>query len=483
MRMNRRQLLKALGLGALSTLATGSPVALAGPTDPSGPPSRIVFFVTPHGLVPRSWMMDIPGGPADAFAERSLVGLGPSDLSAVLRPLHPFRDRLLAIEGLSHATVLADIAEIQRTGGDLNNHSIGVAGLLTGARALQKPGVPCSGGARSLDQELAVRTNGAGRFGSRVYGFDYVPNSTVAPFSFLGPGQSTPIVADPATAFADLVGVRVPTPAGGPRTREESIAALRPSVLDSAAREYDLLAPRLDADGRKKLSDHRDLIRQLEVSLGAGLAAKCDQTVDRSGPNVTQFMRLIKLAFACDLTRVVTFVAPVPQCPEIGYPADMTVHTYAHQSVEGATSCGETFNPVAAQAMTDLGVWYAGHFATLLQELDSVVEGSGTMLDHTTVVWLTELATPTHLHNDHFALLAGRGNGSFAPGRYVRYPRTMTSPIAGFPRVGPGHNRLFASLLQAMGQPDTSFGQTSVQGADGSTLPLVGPLTELHRVT
>ena len=485
MLINRRQLLKALGLGAFSTIAAGSPVALAGPgADPGQGPSRIVFFVTPHGLVPDSWTMPIPGGPTAAFAERALTGLAPADFSTVLRPLHPYRDRLLAIEGLAHATVLADIAEIMRTGGDLNNHSVGVAGLLTGSRALQQQGAYCTGGARSLDQEIAARTGGAGRFGSRVYGYDYVPNSSVAPFSFLGSGKASPIVKDPATAFADLLGFQVPDarPTGAPRTREESIAALRPSVLDGVSREYELLGARLDADGQRKLNDHRDLVRQLEASLGAGLASKCTQTIDRTGHDITQFMRLIKLAFACDLTRVATFVAPVPQSTEIGYPADTTLHMYAHQSVAGATSCGEMFNPVAAQAMTDLGLWYAGHFATLLHELDSVKEGTGTLLDHTTVVWLTELATPTHLHNDHFALIAGGGNGFFKSGRYVRYPRTMTSPIAGFSAMGPGHNRLFVSLLQAMGQPDTSFGQTEVKGADGSTIPLTGALTELHRV-
>lgn len=481
MRLRRRQLLQAFGLGALGAAVSGRPLAFAGPSpEPSTPPSRIVFFVTPHGFVPNSWRMSIPDGAEDAFAQRPLSGLAASELSPLLRPLHPFRDRLLAIEGLSHATVLADIAEIMKTGGDLNNHSIGVAGCLTGSRALQRGGAPCTGGARTLDQELAVRTGGAGRFGSRVYGFDYVPNSTVAPFSFLGPGQATPVVADPATAFSDLVGVKVKAPAGAPKTREDAILAARSSVLEASAREYELLAPRLDAEGRKKLLDHRELIRQLEVTIGASLAAKCTETVDRTGDEVTQLLRLVKLAFACDLTRVATFVAPVPQCPEIGYPAEATIHSYAHQSIEGATSCGETFNATAAQAMTDLGVWYAQHFATLLSELDSTVEGAGTMLDHTVVVWLTELATPTHLHNDHFALIAGRGS-FFETGRYVRYPQSMTSPIAGFAKVGPGHNRLFVSLLQAMGQPDTTFGQTEVKGADGSTIPLTGPLTELHR--
>jgi hypothetical protein len=138
------------------------------------------------------------------------------------------------------------------------------------------------------------------------------------------------------------------------------------------------------------------------------------------------------------------------------------------------------YNPVAEQAMRDLDKWHAGHFAYLLEQLDAVVEGSGTLLDHTVVVWVTELATPTHQHYDVCTLLAGGCNGFFKTGRYVRYPRTMTSPIAGQPLIGPPHNRLHVSLLQAMGQTDTSFGMTAATGSDGSTLSLTGPLTELQ---
>jgi hypothetical protein len=481
MRINRRQLLKALGLAGLGGgLAVRRPRARAAD---STPPARVVFFVQPHGHIPNAWNMPIPGVPDDQFSERSLVDLAPEDFSEVLRPLHPFRERLLAIEGLAHTSVLADLAEIQRTGGDMNNHSVSVAQLLTVSRALQIPGAPCTGGARSLDQELALRTAAPGRFGSRVYGSDYVPNSTMAPFSFLGAGQATPIVGDPAMAFADLMGFYTPpAPTGAPPTREDLLRSMRPSVLDAVAREYELLAPQLDADGRQRLDDHRDLVRQLELGLEAPVPAACDLTFDAAGDLITRFVRLIRLAFACDLTRVVTFVAPVPQCPEFGYPADATVHaTYAHGSIANNTSCGQPYSPLAERAMTDLAVWYANHFATLLQELDSVAEGAGTLLDHTVVVWLTELATPTHQHHDVCTLLAGGCNDFFRTGRYVRYPRDLANPLAGFPSTGPALNRLYTSLLQAMGQPDTSFGMTDAAGADGTPLSLTGPLTELQQ--
>jgi hypothetical protein len=439
-------------------------------------PTRIVFFVTGHGHTPLGWNMAIPSGPTDAFAQMSLLPLAQSDFSPILAPLYAFRDRLLVVEGLSHTSALADIAQTMVTGGDLNNHSVGVANVLTGSRALQIPGSPCTGGARSIDQELALRTIAPGRFGSRVYGFDYMPNSTVAPFSFLGPAEATPVVADPATAFADLMGYM--SPSGQPQTREALIASLRPSVLDAVAREYDLLAPQLDSAGQQRLSDHRDLVSQLQASLNASVSATCNPTYNTSGTATAQFMQMIQLAFACDLTRVATFIAQVPQCPDLGYPAADTFHGYAHESIEGATSCGTTYSPIAAQAMVDLGVYYANYFAALLAALDSVAEGDGSLLDHTIVVWVTELGTGTHLHHDNFTVIAG-GDQIFQSGRYVRYPRTFTNPIAGFAPIGPASNRLHVTLLQALGQTDTSFGMTSAVGSDGSTIPMTGPLTEL----
>ena len=44
------------------------------------------------------------------------------------------------------------IADVMQAGtGDLNNHQIGVADVLTGGRALQRSGTYCTGGARTLD--------------------------------------------------------------------------------------------------------------------------------------------------------------------------------------------------------------------------------------------------------------------------------------------------------------------------------------------
>lgn len=456
--MNRRQLLQALGMGGLATLLRGSSRA----AEPAAPPARVVFFVTAHGHTPSSWMMPNAG---------ELAPLTVDELSPLLAPLHPYRDRLLVLEGLANTVNLANLAEATATGGDINNHSLAVAGLLTANKVKQTPGSPCTGGARSIDQLLAQRFAAPGRFGSRVYGYDYTPNGIVAPFSFLGPAQPSPIVASPQVAYQDLLGYSAPPPGETP-TRAQKINALRPSVLDAVGREYEALAPRLDAAGRERLDSHRQLVRDLEINLGT--TRTCDTAFDASGHEVTQFMRLIRMAFACDLTRVVTFVAPVPQTTELGYPADATFHRYEHQSIVGGSTCGATYDPTAEAAIVDLGVWYANHFASLLAELDAVVEDNGTMLDNTIVVWLTELATGTHHHEDTFALVAGGKNLGLRTGRYLRFPRTLENPMPGFPMIGPATNRLFVSVLRALGQPDDSFGLSSA-----ASIPLTGALDEL----
>jgi hypothetical protein len=476
MRLKRRQLLQALGLGALAPYLSEGRVALAGPTTF---PSRILFYVQPHGHLPLAWNMPIPGGPTAALASRPLHDLALTDFSPTLQPLYAHRDKLLVIEGLCHTSVLWDIAQVMAAGtGDLNNHQVAVAGTLTGSRALQQPGTYCTGGAVTLDQVIGSRFSAPGRFDSRVYGFDYVPNSVISPFSYLGPGQATPMVSDPATAFQDLLGFLPPAP--GATSRAALLQSMRASVLDTVAGEYDLLAPKLGSEGRQKLDQHRDLVRQLEQSLGTTSSAQCATSLDTTVANVRQFMQLARMAFACDLTRVITLNAPVPLTTDLGYPGSATFHMYAHQSINGGTSCGQPYSALAQQAITDLDAWHAGHVAYLLDQLDSVPEGSGTMLDHTVVVWVPELGTPTHLHNDLLLLLAGGCNGFFSTGQYVRYPRTFANPLAGMPMTGPGHNRLHVSLLQAMGQPDTSFGLTGVTGSDGSTIPLTGPLTEIQ---
>lgn len=109
---------------------------------------------------------------------------------------------------------------------------------------------------------------------------------------------------------------------------------------------------------------------------------------------------------------------------------------------------------------------YAEHFAHLLDQLDSVQEGSGTLLDNSAVVWLTELATGGHDLARVPNVIAGGAGGYFRPGRYVHYPQTNSRRKAWGnvqEPVGLAHERLYVSLMHAMGMTDRrSFGLEEV---------------------
>src|SRR5262249_54148344 len=154
---------------------------------------------------------------------------------------------------------------------------------------------------------------------------------------------------------------------------------------------------------------------------------------------------------------VVTFCAPIIEPTDIGYPASPGIHEgYAHSSFDDGS---EPFKPESETAMTIYNQWYAARFASLLSQLDAILEGSGTLLDHSSVVWLTELGTPTHQHVNVPVVVAGGGDGFFRTDTYVRYPRTIPAPYDMRhtpPFLGPGISRFHVTCMRAMGLPDDS---------------------------
>ena len=154
-----------------------------------------------------------------------------------------------------------------------------------------------------------------------------------------------------ATAFADLLGYVTPRRPRADEPRRSAPLAAAVGARRGRARVRPARAAARRAGTPEARRTTAISCGSSRLSLGAiAPAPKCDTTFDGTpatstpAPPVRQFMSLIRLAFACDLTRIVTFSAPVPQCPELGYPADATFHGYAHQSIVGTTSCGQMYS-------------------------------------------------------------------------------------------------------------------------------------------
>jgi hypothetical protein len=105
-----------------------------------------------------------------------------------------------------------------------------------------------------------------------------------------------------------------------------------------------------------------------------------------------------------------------------------------------------------------IDTWYCQKVLGLLQAMDAVDEGEGTLLDNTLVVWARELGTTSHAMRPWCVVLAGGGQLGLRTGRFID---VNNEPSA----------KLLVSVCQLMGSTST----TSV----GNINPSSGPLTKL----
>jgi hypothetical protein len=432
-------------------------------------PKRVIFYITPHGTVPGRWHMRQPGQDNEEY-DYSLSGLAESEFSDILRPLHRHRDNLLVVDGLARMVTYAEEYRINNDGysGDNNRHHIAQAHLLTNTWAYQGAST-ARGGAHSIDQEIGNAVGQPGRWNSRVYGFNHQHA-----YNYVGENQPAPREQSAQSAFTDILGLAPEPIASGEPTRDDMIRAARASVLDLANEEFAAVLPKLSLADQEKLERHRSLVRDLEVGVDLAAPIACDPSFSAQGHIIDQFSRLTTMALACDLTRVATIVTQDIPGDEFGVDPGIDIHQdLAHASDEnGGTTQG-------IEGMVSYNRAYAEHFAYLLDQLDSVQEGSGTLLDNTAVVWISELGTGGHALNELPVVIAGGGAGYFRPGRYVHYPQAALPLTWGDDFVGPAHERLHVSLMHAMGMTERrSFGLEQV-GIGDRTISLRDPLPRL----
>lgn len=431
--LSRRQLLQ---LGVASAGVMGLPLLRPEQAAAAGTRvQRLVIVFTPNGTVPNAFW------PTEGQNERDFI------LGSIAEPLSGYRDRLLFVKGLKLAVAEA---------GPGGPHQKGVGGLLTNA-TLQTGTFVDGDGSKSgwadgisVDQEIARYVGRDSYLPSLELGVRASDNEVRSRISYAGPGAPMPPINAPLVAYQRLFSNFI---AG-----DSATDARRQSVLNAVKRQYDVLRPSLSARDNAKLEQHMELVRGIERRLGIDVVTTCETPIspgeipaddENTMPNVSAaHVDLIAAALACDLTRVVTLQYS-SAINEIRYPWLDSLgsgHALSHSS--DAASQGQ----VAAREQ-----WTAGQIANLMQRLDAIAEGDGTVLDHTLIVWTNELGWGvTHTHSDIPFLLAGGAPG-IRFGRYVQLAEET------------GHGAMLSALIAAMGieargfgHPDFSLGPLSL---------------------
>jgi len=390
-------------------------------------PTRLLVFFTPNGTNPETWY------PSDGSTEDDF------DLGPVLAPLEPFKQHLIVTRGI-------DMTSPERGPGE--PHQKGMGCVLTGSHLQEGSFVGGDGTLAgwadgvSVDQVVAGHIGGDTRLSSLELGVRITGSEVRHRLNYASPANPLPPLEDPllvhARLFADV--------GGGAETAR--LVRQRRSVLDTVYEQFRLVRRRASIADRRKLDAHaalvRDLERRLRVDAGPCLAPSAPPSLEVTDEdNMARLVRLqtdlLVAAFACDQTRVATLQLS-SGANNIRFP-----HLRSYSDDHQLSHAGPS-DTVSRQEWALRQVWYSEQLAYLLGRLRDVPEGDGTLLDHTLLLWVSDIAVgSTHSHEDMPFVLAGGAGGFLRTGRYLQFADAW-------------HNELLLTVLHAFGVEADSFG-------------------------
>jgi Protein of unknown function (DUF1552) len=418
MALPRRTFLRGMGTALGLPLLDAMVPALSAMIPPTAAARRLGFIYMPNGVAKNStidyWT---PRGEGKDF-----------ELSQILAPLEPFRDRMVVVSGLDQ-----NQAETGNDGAS-GDHTRGTSSWLTGVYPKRTEGADVRN-AVSADQiavsalgkdsvlpslELAIDLNFLAGQCENSYSCVYL--NTLA---WTSPTTPLPTENNPRIVFERLFGD------GGTAERRAAQARQNQSILDSVLDDLHRVERRLGPADRTKVTEYVDAVREVERRIeGAESRTETElPTLDRPKGIPERFDEHVKLmyelqwlAFRADLTRVVTFMLGrelnFRTYPEIGV-------TEGHHGLSHHQD-----RPEQIAKYAKVGVYQAQLFAGFLEKLQSTSDGDGTLLDHSLFLYGAGLSNPnTHAHTDLPLLVVGGRDARIEGNRHLvfRGQKPMTN--------------------------------------------------------
>ena len=429
----RRTFLRGAGITlALPLLDSMIPAATLLAQTAAAPKSRFMGIFFPHGMAPGYW---VPGqeGPL------------PEKLPLILESLNKVKDQTVVLSGLWSKS--AEPPE-GTTGSD---HWVAAA-FLTGIKPRKTAGSDATVGSPTIDQiiakkigqetllpslQLAVEDpNSSSSNCGEGYSCSYtnsiswidVPTPANEPVQRTSP---IPMELNPAVVFERLF--------GSGATAERRIARMRQnrSILDSVLGELDGLKKELGAEDRRTVGRYTDEIREIErrIQIAAGVTDKVPVmdlppgVPEAFDEHIKLQFDLAALAFKSDITRVATLLGA----------RDLTGRSYPFPKSELFPNGGVSVSfhggshhqddPAQIRRYADLNRYHVSTLAYFAEKLRSIPDGDGTLLDHSLVLYGTNMGNSNqHQHYDVPHILVGGANGQLKGNRHLAYERkTVTS--------------------------------------------------------
>jgi hypothetical protein len=404
----------------------------------ASPKTRLAAIFAPHGWSPTYWAdgdLSIP-----ATAGRN-VGLG-----FIHAPLKPWEDKLTIVSGLDATSSMPPPGS---SGGD---HSRASA-TFTGTSPKKTAGADIYGGvsidqivARKYGQEtllpsiqLAIEDPGANT-GICGWGYSCAYSNSV---SWSAPNRPLPHEINPQLVFERLYG-DVATP-------EERAArrAASDSILDAVTTKITRLRSRLPPGDQSRLNDYLDAVREMERRLQVAATVSAESpTIDVPFGVPESFDEHVKIHF--DL-QALAFQGDITRVSSMMIARDVSLRAYPESGVRTANHpCshhGE--DPKRREDWARINLYHMKCFAHFLKKLADTPDGDGSLLDHTLIVWGSNMGNANqHSHVNVGYLLAGGASGKHKPKKLNVH------------EVGPTANVL-VTAVQMMGVEQDSLGDST----------------------
>jgi hypothetical protein len=430
--LSRRTLLRGVGTAfALPLLDAMIPAHTALAQTAGNPTPHLGFIYFPHGAVMNQWTPKTEGA---SF-----------ELSPILKPLASFQKQLTVVSGLANRPAVSPAVHAITPGTWLS---------CVHPRASQDPF-----GGPTVDQiaalhigqdtpfpslEIATETRGGGGSCDRDFGCSYAGT-----ISFRTPSTPLPMENDPRKLFQRLFGQ------GDTPEERKRISKQYSSVLDLVSEEAADLRRSLGPQDRVMLGDYLDTVREIERRVQKIEARDLSHVNIPDAPggipasfeqHITLLFDLVALAYQANMTRVFSFMMA----------AEVSGLTYNQIGVSDA------FHPLShhnnEQAKMDklvkIQTYHTDIFAKFLTKLQKMPDGDGTMLDHSIILYGSNMSN-SNLHNhDPLPTALVGGWKAVKGGQHLRYPDQ--TPLA----------NMLLTILDRAGVPEEKFGDSSGKFAE-----------------
>src|SRR6188472_152691 len=389
--VSRRSVLKGVGATiALPLLDAMNPAATAWAQTAAGTtPKRFAFVGFPHGAVMDRWS---PPQTGTNF-----------EMSPILQPLEPLRE---------HMTIVSRLRN--KTGETPEPHGYIEMTWLTCVK-------PWDHGVGSADAGVSADQFAARHIGqdTRLPSLELTTALGGARVAWRTPTQPLPQEGNPRAVFQKLFGQ------GDTDAERAAILHETGSILDRVRGQANRLQAGLGIKDRVIVSDYLDSVREIErrVQMASQQDMSSLEIPDApvGTPNdLTEHFKLMfdlmALAFQADITRVIT----------ISMDHEASMRTYTNLGIaEGFHPLSHHGNnPQKMDKLVQIQKYHTEVFAKFVERLSKAQESGGTVLDHSTILFGSNMSNSDRHNNDPLPVaILGHAHGKIKGGQHVKYPQ------------------------------------------------------------